>query len=306
MINILITGGAGFVGSNLAEKLSENDHYNVTIVDNLSTGSKDKIPHRCNFIKCDVNNYNDISQIMLKYKFDYVFHYAAIVGVKRTQESPISVFEDIKGFDNIMMLSKNTGVKHVYFSSSSEVYGESESYPQSVDSTPLNAKFPYAIVKSLGESYLKSYNQEHGLDFTIFRFFNTYGPKQSQDFVMSKFINLALNNNDITIYGDGSQTRTFCFVKDNIDTCIKIFEEKLLINKTINLGGGIETTILELAETIIKLTGSDSKIIFLPPLKGGDMNRRQPDNKPMVSILNRDLLTLEEGIKETLKKYDNN
>ena len=306
MINILITGGAGFVGSNLAEKLSENDHYNVTIVDNLSTGSKDKIPHRCNFIKCDVNNYNDISQIMLKYKFDYVFHYAAIVGVKRTQESPISVFEDIKGFDNIMMLSKNTGVKHVYFSSSSEVYGESESYPQSVDSTPLNAKFPYAIVKSLGESYLKSYNQEHGLDFTIFRFFNTYGPKQSQDFVMSKFINLALNNNDITIYGDGSQTRTFCFVKDNIDTCIKIFEEKLLINKTINLGGGIETTILELAKTIIKLTGSDSKIIFLPPLKGGDMNRRQPDNKPMVSILNRDLLTLEEGIKETLKKYDNN
>jgi nucleoside-diphosphate-sugar epimerase len=305
MIKILITGGAGFVASSLAEKLAENYNYNVTIVDNLLTGSIKKIPERCNFIKCNVNDYNDISQIMLTNKFDYVFHYAAVVGVKRTQENPISVFEDIKGFENILMLSKNTGVKHIYFSSSSEVYGESEQYPQSVNTTPLNARFPYAIVKSLGESFLKSYKFEHGLDFTIFRFFNTYGPKQSQDFVMSKFINLALNNKDITIYGDGSQTRTFCYIDDNIDTCIKIFEKKLLTNETINIGGNVETPILELAETIIKLTNSKSKIVFLPPLKGGDMNRRQPNNKPMFEILNRDLTTLEVGIKETLKKYGN-
>src|SRR5437588_12842334 len=121
------------------------------------------------------------------------------------------VLDDIKGIQNVLHLAKNTGVKRVFFSSSSEVYGEPVEFPQNEFTTPLNSRLPYAVVKNVGEAFLRSYKQEFDLDYTIFRFFNTYGPKQSSDFVMTKFIKAALANDRITIYGDGSQTRTFCY-----------------------------------------------------------------------------------------------
>ncbi|HNC65341.1 MAG TPA: NAD-dependent epimerase/dehydratase family protein, partial [Chitinophagales bacterium] len=203
MVKFLITGGAGFIPSSLADKLLQNDNNYVVLVDNLLTGNMDNIPiHRnCRFIKCDVNNYNEISAIMTSHQFDYVFHYAAVVGVQRTLEHPIMVLDDIKGIENILSLSKNTDVKRVFYSSSSEVYGEPVTLPQNEYTTPLNSRLPYAVVKNIGEAYCRSYHQEFELDYTIFRFFNTYGPKQSQDFVMSKFLNAALNNKDITVYG---------------------------------------------------------------------------------------------------------
>lgn len=306
MNKILITGGAGFIGSAIAEKLIADKDNFVVIVDNLSTGSLGKLPpmngHQYKFIKCDVNNYRDISEIMLSFKFDYVFHYAAVVGVQRTQENPISVLKDIDGIENMLSLSKNTGVKRIFFSSSSEIYGEPVEFPQNVYTTPLNSRLPYAIVKNVGEAFLRSYKQEFGLDYTIFRFFNTYGPKQSRDFVMSRFISSALNNKDITIYGDGSQTRTFCYIDDNIEACLKTLYDNTIVNDVINIGGAIETPILELAETIIKLTGSKSKIVFLPPLKDGDMSRRLPDNSRMKQLLNRELIPLSEGISKVLEK----
>ncbi|MFM7902004.1 MAG: NAD-dependent epimerase/dehydratase family protein, partial [Bacteroidota bacterium] len=157
------------------------------------------------------------------YRFEYVFHYAALVGVKRTLENPVMVLNDITGIKNVLNLSKNTGVKRVFFSSSSEVYGEPVEFPQNEHTTPLNSRLPYAIVKNVGEAYLRSFKQEYDLAFTIFRFFNTYGPQQSNDFVMSKFITAALSNTDITIYGDGSQTRTFCYIDDNVDACLSAF-----------------------------------------------------------------------------------
>src|SRR5690606_640255 len=129
---------------------------------------------------------------------------------------------------------------------------------------------------------------------------NTYGPRQTTDFVISKFLVLALNNEPITIYGDGSQTRTFCYVDDNIEATVKALAEDLFINEVVNIGVADTITILELAKLIIAITGSQSKIEFLPPLKDGDMTRRQPDNSKMKQILGRDLITLEEGIKKTL------
>ena len=114
-----------------------------------------------------------------------------MVGVKRTLENPLKVLEDIKGIQSVLHLAKNTGVKRVFFASSSEVYGEPVEFPQNEFTTPLNSKLPYAIVKNVGEAFLKSYYLEHGLNYTIFRFFNTYGPKQSTDFVMSKFLRAA-------------------------------------------------------------------------------------------------------------------
>lgn len=303
---ILVTGGAGFIGSAVAEKLAENPENYVVIVDNFLTGSPVKIPQNelgnLRFIKCDVNNFQDISSVFYAYTFDYVFHYAAVVGVKRTLNHPVMVLHDLHGLENVLNLSKNTGVRRVYFSSSSEVYGEPVEFPQNEETTPLNSRLPYAIVKNVGEAYLRSYQREFGLEFTIFRFFNTYGPKQSKEFVISRFLYLALQNQDITIYGDGLQTRTFCFIDDNVDACLSAFYNDLFINDVVNIGGDVEITILQLAETVIEATGSKSKLVHLPALEEGDMTRRLPDISKMRDLLKRTPKTLLDGLKIVIEK----
>jgi nucleoside-diphosphate-sugar epimerase len=305
MARILITGGAGFIPSSLAEKLLLDEHNEIVLVDCLLTGRKENIPlsSRVKFIKCDVNNYDDIAPVMTAYQFDYVFHYAAVVGVQRTLDNPVSVLKDIDGIENILNLCKNTGVKRVFYSSSSEVYGEPVVLPQNEHTTPLNSRLPYAIVKNVGEAYCRSYQQEYGLDYTIFRFFNTYGPKQSPDFVMSKFLKAALEGKDITIYGDGLQSRTFCYIDDNIDACLATLYNEEYKNDTYNIGNDQVITIKDLAETIIELTGSASRVIHLPPLKEGDMTKRQPDISKMRELLQRDLLPYREGIKKVLAAW---
>ncbi|MDR0801739.1 NAD-dependent epimerase/dehydratase family protein [Fluviicola sp.] len=302
--NILITGGAGFISSSLADKLLQNPDYFVVLIDNFLTGRKENIPQHehCKFIHGDVNNLGDISPVFSLYNFDYVFHYAAVVGVKRTLENPIMVLNDIYGIQNILDLSKRTGVKRVFFASSSEVYGEPVHLPQHETITPLNSRLPYAVVKNVGESYFRSYQQEYGLDYTIFRFFNTYGPKQSTDFVMSRFLKLALANQDIPVYGDGSQARTFCYIDDNLNACVKAMESGLLINDVANIGNGNIITILDLAQTIVRLTGSQSNIVHLPPLEEGDMTRRQPDIVKMKALLGCPFTDLEHGIGTILKQ----
>lgn len=303
-MKILVTGGAGNIGSALVERILLEKNIQIVVVDNLSTGNYEKIPLGSNnikFIKADVNKLEEIAPIMAANKFDYVFHYAAFVGVQRTQENPIKVMEDIDGIKNMLSLSKNTGVKRFFFSSSSEVYGEPVTIPQHEETTPLNSRVPYAVVKNVGEAFCRSYNQEYGLEYTIFRFFNTYGPNQTRDFVISKFMYQALNNQPITIFGDGSQTRTFCYVKDNVDATIMAWKNNLYINDVINIGGAHVVSILELARLIIKLTKSNSTIEFLPPLQDGDMTRRQPDNSKMKKILERDLISIKEGIQLLLK-----
>lgn len=304
MSKILITGGAGFIGSSLAVKLLQNPDNYVVIVDNLLTGLRYNLPNSVQenwkFIKADVNNYKDIAAIMLSYSFDYVFHYAAVVGVQRTLAHPTKVLEDIQGLRNILDLSKNTGVQRVFYASSSEVYGESVRYPQDEINTPLNSRLPYAVVKNLGEAFFTSYQKEYDINYTIFRFFNTYGPKQSTDFVMSKFVRAALQHKPLTIYGDGSQSRTFCYIDDNVNACLTAFYEGTYLNDVVNIGNDKETSILELAETIIKVTNSKSDIIHLPPLKEGDMRRRCPNLTRMKTLLNRPNITLEEGISKML------
>ncbi len=300
MKKILVTGGAGNVGGSLVEALLKDQDKYVVVVDNLITGSLEKIPfmhlNNFKFIKADVNNYDEIAAIMLSYQFDYVFHYAALVGVKRTLENPIKVLDDIQGIKNILTLSKNTGVLRVFYSSSSEVYGEPVEYPQNEHTTPLNSRLPYAIVKNVGEAFLKSFHKEYGLNYTIFRFFNTYGPRQSEDFVVSKFMQAAMKNEDITIYGDGSQTRTFCFIDDNLDVTLKCLNEGHCVNDVMNIGNDKEVTVLNLASKIIEITKSSSKIIHLPPLQEGDMTRRMPDTTKVKIILGRELIKLEDGL----------
>jgi UDP-glucuronate decarboxylase len=301
MQKILITGGAGNVGSSLAQKLIMDNNNFIVIVDNLLTGSTSKLPSReflnWRFIRADVNEYNEIATIMNTYNFDVVFHYAAVVGVKRTLANPISVLKDIKGIENILNLSKNTGVNRVFYSSSSEVYGEPVSLPQIEDETPLNSKLPYAIVKNVGESYFKSFKAFYDLDYTIFRFFNTYGPNQSDDFVVKRFIELGLLNQDILIYGDGMQTRTFCYIDDNISATLNALNSNLGINDTINIGSDLEMSILDLAKLCVRKTKSKSKIVHIDSLPEGDMLRRKPDLTKMKNILKYEpVIDIEKGI----------
>jgi UDP-glucuronate decarboxylase len=304
MIKILITGVAGNIGSALVEELLKFDEYSIVGIDNFLTGFEEKLPaanNRFNFIKADVNNYYDISSIMQAYRFDYVFHYAAVVGVKRTLENPIMVLNDIQGIKNILDLCKNTGVKRIFFSSSSEVYGEPVEFPQNENTTPLNSRLPYAVVKNVGESFLRSYHKEYGLNFTIFRFFNTYGPRQSEDFVITRFLKQAMRGQQLTIYGEGLQSRTFCYINDNIENTIRCLQEGHCLNDVMNVGSNDEITVIDLARKIKSVTNSSSEIKFLPALKEGDMTRRKPDNSKMLQILKRPLISLEEGLFNTMK-----
>jgi nucleoside-diphosphate-sugar epimerase len=238
-----------------------------------------------------------LKQVLNQDTFNYIFHYAALVGVERTQKNPLKVLEDIEGIKNILNLAVECKAERIFYSSSSEVYGEPVEIPQNEITTPLNSKVPYAIVKSVGESFMRTFHDHHQLDFTIMRFFNTYGPRQKNDFVISKFIELALQNKDITIYGDGSQTRSFLHVDDNIEFTIKILKNKKLLNDVVNVGSDIEIKIIDLANMIIENLLSKSKIIFLPPLKEGDMTRRKPDISKMKEVYQKEIISLEEGIE---------
>lgn len=304
---ILVTGGAGFIGSSLAEYLLNKTAAQVVVVDNYLTGRQQNLPKsdRFQFIKADANDFNDIASIFQAFGFDYVFHYAAVVGVKRTLENPVMVLDDLQGIRNVLKLCKNTGVKRVFYASSSEVYGEPVHLPQHEHNTPLNSRLPYAVVKNAGEAFCRSYFQEYDLPYTIFRFFNTYGPKQSPDFVVSRFINAAIENNPITIYGDGQQTRTFCYIDDNLEATVSCLTNNMYIDDVVNIGNDQEISVIELARVIKKITNSVSEIVHLPSLPEGDMTRRQPDIKKMECLLKRSFTTLDEGLKKIIDSRNN-
>jgi UDP-glucuronate decarboxylase len=307
MTDILITGGAGFIASALAKNLSSDTDNRIVIIDNLITGDASKVPNTSAknviFIEGDVNNLEDITAAFDSYHFKYVFHFAALVGVKRTLDNPVSVLRDIDGIRNVLELSRAHKVLRVFYSSSSEVYGEPVHIPQNEHTTPLNSRLPYAIVKNLGEAFLKSYHKEYNLDYTVFRFFNTYGPQQSEDFVISRFIRAALANKDITVYGDGSQTRTFCYIDDNVDLCADALRRNLFVNDVVNVGSEVETTIIELARLVVEITGSSSRIVHLPALEEGDMTRRKPDNSKMKNALSRELVPLRNGLERVIEAF---
>jgi UDP-glucose 4-epimerase len=304
---ILVTGGAGHVGSALGRRLVENDDNYVVIVDNLLTGSRENLPSAAKknwkFIRADVNKWADLAPPFSLFRFDYVFHYAAVVGVQRTLANPHMVLNDIDGIRNVLDLAKSTGVSRVLFSSSSEVYGEPVETPQREHVTPLNSKLPYAVVKNLSEAFLRTYQSEFGLNYTIFRFFNTYGPSQSEDFVISRFLRQALRNEDLVIYGDGLQTRTFCHISDNLDATLAALDDDRCINEVINVGSEIEMTILELANTVVDITGTSARIRHVSPLKEGDMTRRKPDITVMKRLLGRDPIPLPEGLRRILSAW---
>lgn len=304
---VLVTGVLGFIPSSLCERLV-GEGYQVVGIDNFLTGRVENIrafkdASNFHFVRGDVNNFDTLNRVFYCYQPDLVFHYAACVGVQRTLANPMMVLEDIHGIEHVLHLSKDYNVERVFFSSSSEVYGEPVEFPQDEQTTPLNSRLPYAVVKNVGEVFVKAFHQTYGLNYTIFRFFNTYGPRQSPDFVVSKFIRQALQGEDLTVYGEGAQTRTFCYIADNIRATTRAMHLPTAANDVFNIGSENEVTMLELAELIIRKTCSKSRIVHVPALPEGDMERRRPSIERMRSVLleGEDLVSLDVGIEKTIE-----
>mgnify|MGYP003968776863 CR=1 FL=1 len=306
MKKCLVTGGAGFIGSHLCKTLLEDGHE-VVCFDNFSTGSKENVNFNNKKFTLEFGNVNtsDLDEVFKKHKFNWVFHHAAVVGVKRTDENPIEVLNDINGIQNILELCRKNNVDKALFASSSEVYGEPLEIPE-VEDGVLNPHIPYAVVKLLGEKYFEEYYKTYGLKTCSLRFFNVYGSRQDSSdygFVTGMFIQKVLNNEEPIIFGDGTQTRDFVYIKDNIRATIKAMETDKTNGQAINIGNGKSITILDLANTIIRLTGKDNlKSTFKPSRL--DIKHRCPEVTKMKELIGyTPKYSLDEGLKDTIEYY---
>jgi UDP-glucuronate decarboxylase len=309
---VLVTGGAGFIGNHLCRRLLKDGH-DVVCFDDLSTGDETNltgIRDQLTFIQGDANSYEALEKVFNDHPIDTVFHYAAVVGVKRTLEDPIAVLNDVNGIRAILELSRLNNVKNVVYASSSEVYGEPVEIPE-VEDGHVNAKMPYAVVKLLGEKILESYHQKYGMNTTSLRFFNVYGPYQESSaygFVVGIFIKQVLNGEAPTIFGDGSQTRDFVYIDDNIEAAIRVLSADNVAGEVINIGTGRPSTILDLAEDVIKLAEDETgmKPKFIGDIRN-DIKHRFPDVSKMQRLLNfRPTHRLMDGLKKTFEWYKDN
>lgn len=309
---VLVTGGAGFIGSHLAERLLGLG-TRVVVVDNFSTGKRENLKEVLNnknlkIRKIDVNNYKALKRIFEDYKADYVFHYAALLGVKRLEEEPMEILKDIEGIKNIFELSSKNKIKKLIFASSSEVYGEPLSLPEKEDGV-YNPRDVYALVKLIGENLAQIYYEKYKLPACTLRLFNVYGPRQNSSpygFVVGIFIKQLLKGKKPTIFGDGLQTRDFIYIKDNVEAAILALLNKKTNGEIINIGIGRQITILDLAERITRISGKKLKPKFLPERKI-DIRYRCPDTKKMKKLLGfTPQRSLDKGLRATYAWYKKN
>jgi len=304
MKRILITGGAGFIGSHLCERLV-NEGNEVICLDNFFTGNKDNIIHLMSNPYFEVIRHDIEKPLFVE--VDEIYNLASPASPIHYQKDPVKTIRtNVMGAINVLDLAKRTGAK-VLQASTSEVYGDPEIHPQVEEYRGnvncIGVRACYDEGKRCAETLFFDYHREYGVDIKVVRIFNTYGPKMTLNDgrVISNFISQALQNRDITIYGDGSQTRSFCYVSDLIDGMIKMMNSS--ITGPINLGNPTEISILDLAKKIIELTDSKSKIIF-KPLPEDDPKQRQPNIKKAKKYLNwKPIINLEEGLKNTIEYF---
>ena len=302
---VMVTGGAGFVGSHLCEKLLTLGH-DVLCVDNYYTGSKDNVKHLMGNTSFELLRHDVTFPLYIE--ADEIYNFACPASPVYYQKDPVQTTKtSVHGAINMLGLAKRLNAK-ILQASTSEVYGDPEVHPQTEDYwgkvNPVGIRSCYDEGKRCAETLFFDYYRQHQLDIKVIRIFNTYGPKMQPDDgrVVSNFIIQALRNDDITIYGDGQQTRSFCYVDDLIDVIIRMMNQNDFIGP-VNTGNSNEFTILELAENIINITNSNSKIIF-KDLPTDDPMQRNPDS----SIVKRELswapkIELEEGLVKTVSYF---
>ncbi|MEN8221392.1 MAG: UDP-glucuronic acid decarboxylase family protein [Pseudomonadota bacterium] len=304
---VLVTGGAGFLGSHLCEYLlSQGD--DVLCVDNFFTGSKDNIHHLMNEAHFELMRH-DVT-FPLYVEVDEIYNLACPASPIHYQHDPVQTTKtSIHGAINMLGLAKRTNAK-ILQASTSEVYGDPQVHPQTEDYwghvNPIGIRSCYDESKRCAETLFFDYHRQHKLLIKVARIFNTYGPRMhpNDGRVVSNFIVQALRGQDITIYGDGTQTRSFCYVTDLIDVLVRLMNSPDDFTGPVNTGNPGEFTMLELAEKVIKLTGSKSKFI-LKHLPQDDPKQRKPD----ISLAKEKLgwtpkVGLEEGLKQTIDYFD--
>jgi UDP-glucuronate decarboxylase len=303
---VLITGGAGFLGSHLCDRLLEAGHE-VICVDNFYTGTRRNIVHlldhpRFELIRHDVT-------FPLYVEIDWIFNLACPASPIHYQRDPVQTTKtSVHGAINMLGLAKRTGAR-ILQASTSEVYGDPEVHPQTESYwgkvNPIGIRACYDEGKRCAETLFFDYHRQHGVDIKVVRIFNTYGPRMhpNDGRVVSNFIVQALKGNDITIYGDGAQTRSFCYVDDLISAMLKMMNTGRDCTGPINIGNASEFTVRELADHVLRLVGGSSKLRF-EPLPADDPRQRRPD-----IALARDKLGwaptigLEEGLGRTIDYF---
>lgn len=324
MKRILVAGGAGFLGSHLCDRLIEQGHY-VTCVDNLSTGSKNNISHliehsNFKFIEADVSahdfyvriiGYGNLGDNSKRFdQIDQIYNMACPASPPKYQESPVQTIRtNVLGSINLLDIALTVGAK-ILQASTSEVYGDPEVHPQPEyywgNVNPIGIRSCYDEGKRCAETLFFDYHRQYGVNIKIARIFNTYGPRMDANDgrVVSNFINQALKDDSLTIYGVGQQTRSFCYVDDTVDGLIKLMNTPDTFTGPVNIGNPNEFTMMELAEKVIKLTNSKSQLIF-KPLPSDDPKKRKPDISLAKEVLNWEpTIQLEEGLKKTISYFE--
>lgn len=306
MNRVLVTGGAGFLGSHLCERLLQ-DGNDVICADNLYTGSKDNIRHLManpyfEFIRHDVTE-------PLYVEVDQIYNLACPASPVHYQANPVKTTKtSVYGALNMLGLAKRVGAR-ILQASTSEVYGDPEVHPQPETYrgcvNPIGIRSCYDEGKRVAETLFFDYKRMHHLEIKVMRIFNTYGPRMnpSDGRVVSNFIVQALKNQDITIYGDGSQTRSFCYVDDLIEGMVRLMASPADFTGPCNLGNPGEFSILQLAEKVIDITGSKSEIVY-KPLPSDDPLQR----KPVIDLVKEHLgweprIQLDEGLRKTIEYF---
>lgn len=298
--NVLVTGGAGFIGSNLVDKLIEAG-YKVTVIDNLCAGSKKNLNPNAKFYKLDICDFSKIKPIFKN--IDFVFHLAAIPRVPVSMEKPVETSKvNILGTINVFKAASEASVKRVVFASSSSVYGNQKTFPLKENMTPCPLS-PYALQKLAGEQFAKLFTNLYNIQIVSLRYFNVYGPRIDFDsdysLVLGKFLKLKKNNKPLTIFGDGKQTRGFCYVDDVVKANIKAIESKKIKGgEIINIGSEKSYSVNYLAE----LVGGEIKYM---PKRLGDVLHTKADVSLAKKLLSwKPETSLEHGIKKVKNWFD--
>lgn len=307
MKRVMVTGGAGFLGSHLCERLLA-DGYEVLCVDNFYTGTKRNIAHLMSnpyfeLIRHDVT-------FPLYVEVDEIFNLACPASPIHYQFDPVQTLKtNVHGAINVLGLAKRTKAK-IFQASTSEVYGDPEVHPQPEGYwgrvNPIGIRSCYDEGKRCAETLFSDYHRQHGLRIKIARIFNTYGPRMhpNDGRVVSNFIVQALKGEDLTIYGEGQQTRSFCYVDDLIEGFVRLMNTDDEVTGPINLGNPGEFTMRQLAERVLELTGSASRIVFRP-LPQDDPQQRQPDIAQAKTVLNwQPTIMLDQGLAKTIGYFD--
>jgi len=306
-MKILVTGGAGFLGSHLCEKLLANGHE-VVALDNLVTGSKSNIAHLLSNSKFEFIRHDVTFPVYLE--VEGIFNLACPASPKKYQSDPVQTLKtSVHGAINLLGLAKRTKAR-ILQASTSEIYGDTKVSPQTEtywgNVNPIGIRSCYDEGKRAAETLFSDYHRQYNVDIRIARIFNTYGPKMSEDDgrVVSNFIVQALNNHPITIYGDGNQIRSFCFVDDLIDGLISLFFKDELFNP-INLGNPEPISMNNLASEIIKLTNSKSEITYMQLPKDDPVNRIPDITKAKILLNWKPLIDRKTGLLRTIEYFGN-